>query len=142
MIKNVMLGEEITITTRNKVGILADVAMMLANKGINIEAVLGYEVGSTGKLFLVTSANIVIINELKKKKYKLVKETEVILVDLENKPGALKVVATEMKENKIDIKYAYITPCTCTNFKGFSRMVLQTSDNERAMALLSKYTGE
>ena len=141
MIKNVMLGEEITITTRNKVGILADVAMMLANKGINIEAVLGYEVGLSGKLFLVTSANIVIINELKKKKYKLVKETEVLLVDIENKPGALKVVATEMKENKIDIKYVYLTPCTCAA-KGYSRMVLQTSDNERAMAVLSKYIGE
>ncbi|OGW78550.1 MAG: hypothetical protein A3I73_00325 [Omnitrophica bacterium RIFCSPLOWO2_02_FULL_45_16] len=141
MIKNVMLGEEITITTRNKVGILADVAMMLANKGINIEAVLGYEVGITGKLLLITSANIIIINELRKKRYKLVKEREVILVDLENKPGALKVVATEMKENKIDIKYAYVTPCTCAN-KGSSRMVLQTSDNERAMVLLSKYTGE
>ena len=141
MIKNVMLGEEVTITTRNKVGILADVAMMLANKGINIEAVLGYEVGITGKLFLVTSANIVIINELKKKKYKLVKETEVLLVDIENKPGALKVVATEMKENKIDIKYIYVTPCTCAA-KGYSRMVLQTSDNERAMAVLSKYIGE
>ena len=141
MIKNVMIGEEITITTRNKVGILADVAMLLANKGINIDAILGYEAGVMGKVFLLTSANIVIINELKKKKYKMVKETEVLLVDMENKPGALKVVATEMKENNIDIKYAYVTPCTCAN-KGSSRMVLQTSDNEKAMALLSKYVGE
>lgn len=141
MIKNVMLGEEVTITTRNKVGILADVAMMLANKGINVDAVLGYEVGITGKVFLVTSANLVIINELKKKKYRMVKETEVVLVDLENKPGALKVVATEMKENNIDIRYAYVTPCTCPG-KGSSRMVLQTSDNERAMALLNKYVAE
>jgi hypothetical protein len=140
MIKNIMIGEEITITTRNKVGILADVAMLLANKGINIDAILGYEAGITGKVFLITNANIVIINELKKKKYKMVKETEVLLVDLENKPGALKVVATEMKENGIDIKYTYITPCTCAT-KGSSRMILQTSDNEKAMALLSKYVG-
>lgn len=138
MIKNIMIGEEITITTTNKVGILADVAMLLANKGINIEAILGYESGLTGKVFLITSANLTIINELKKKKYKRVQETEVLLVDLENKPGALKVVATEMKENNIDIKYAYVTPCTCVS-KGSSRMVLQTSDNEKAMALLSKY---
>ena len=140
MIKNVTLGEEITITTPNKVGILADVAMLLSNKGVNINAILGYESGMMGKVFLVTDANLMIINELKKKKYKFVKETEVILVDLENKPGALKVVATEMKENKIDIKYVYLTPCTCAN-KGSSRMVLQTSDNEKAMALLSKYIG-
>ena len=138
MLKNVMLGEEITITTMNKVGILADVAMMLANKGVNIESALGYEIGPTAKLLLVTNANLVIVNELKKKKYKSVKETEVVLVDLENKPGALKVVAMEMKENDIDIKYMYLTPCTCAT-KGSSRMVLQTSDNEKAMAVLSKY---
>jgi len=138
MIKNVMLGEEITIRTANKVGILAEVAIMLANKGINIEAALGYETGATATLMLVTSGNLVILNELKKKKYKAVKETEVILVDIENHPGALKVVATEMKENKIDIKYIYVTPCTCPG-SGSSRMVLQTSDNEKAMALLNKY---
>lgn len=133
-----MLGEEITITTMNKVGILADVAMMLANKGVNIESALGYEVGLTAKLLLVTNANLIIVNELKKKKYRSVKETEVVLVDLENKPGALKVVATEMKENGIDIKYMYLTPCTCTT-KGSSRMILQTSNNEKAMVALSKY---
>lgn len=141
MIKNITLGEEITITTKNKVGILADVSKMLANKGINIEAALGYEIGPVAKLLVITNANLVIVNELKKMKYKSVKETEVLLVDVENKPGALKVVATEMKENKIDIKYIYLTPCTCA-VKGSSRMVLQTSDNERAMAALGKYIGE
>jgi len=140
MIKNITLGEEITITTKNKVGILADVSKMLANKGINIEAALGYKIGPVAKLLLVTNANLVIVNELKKMKYKSVKESEVLLVDIDNKPGALKVVSTEMKENKIDIKYGYLTPCTCAT-KGSSRMVLQTSDNERAMAVLSKYIG-
>jgi hypothetical protein len=138
MIKNIVLGEEITITTKNKVGILADVSKMLANKGINIEAALGYEIGPVAKLLIITNANLVIVNELKKMKYKSVKETEVLLVDIENKPGALKIVSTEMKENKIDIKYVYLTPCTCVA-RGSSRMVLQTSDNERAMAALGKY---
>ena len=140
MIKNITLGEEITITTKNKIGILADVSKMLSFKGINIEAVLGYEIGPIAKLLIVTNANLVIVKELKKMKYRSVKETEVLLVDLDNKPGALKVVSTEMKENKIDIRYVYLTPCTCTA-KGSSRMVLQTSDNERAMAILGKYVG-
>jgi ACT domain-containing protein len=138
MIKNITIGEELTITAENKIGILADISKMLANKGINIEAVLGYEIGKKAKLLLVTNANIVIVKELKKMKYRSVKETEVLLVDLSNKPGSLKVVSTEMKENKIDIKYIYLTPCTCAT-KGSSRMVLQTSDNEKAMAVLAKY---
>ena len=99
MIKNITIGEEITITAKNKVGILADVSKMLSFKGINIEAALGYEVGTKAKLLIVTNANLVIVNELKKMKYKSVRETEVLLVDLDNKPGALKVVSTEMKKN-------------------------------------------
>jgi hypothetical protein len=68
-----------------------------------------------------------------------VKETEVVLVELENKPGALKVVATELARNRIDIRYVYVT----SSASGApSKMVLQTSDNEKTMALLSAYAAE
>ena len=140
MIKIVVLGEEITIITKNKVGLMADVAMMLAAEGVNIEAASAYEAGDTAQLLLVTNANLRIVGELKKKKYRSVKENEVIVVDLENKPGALKVVTTELKKKRIDIKYLYITsPGPAGNS---SKMVLNTSDNEAAMALLSKYASE
>jgi hypothetical protein len=138
MIKRVTLGEEIEIATKNKIGLLADIAAMLANHGINIESALGYETGNTAKLMLVTSANLLIVGELKKKNYKSVKETEVLIVELEDKPGALKVVTTELKKAKIDIRYLYVT--TMSGASCASKMVLQTSDNEEAMALLSKYT--
>ncbi|MCX5686610.1 MAG: hypothetical protein NTW09_04030 [Candidatus Omnitrophica bacterium] len=135
MIINVMLSEEIVITTINKVGLLADISVMLANEGINIEAAVGYEIGRMAKLMLVTNANLKIVAELKRKRYKSVKETEVLMVELENKPGALKVVTTELKANKIDIKHLYVT----TSAGEWSRMIIQTSDNETAMALLNKY---
>jgi hypothetical protein len=131
-----MLGEEIVITTSNKVGILADISAMLSNEGVNIEAIVGYENGKSAKVMLITNANLKIVDALRKKKYKSVKETEVVLVDLENKPGALKVVTTELKTNKIDIRYVYVT----TSAGGWSRMVLETSDNEKAMALLNNYS--
>ena len=137
MIKSVTLGEELSITTKNKVGLLADIAQMLANRGINIESALGYESGKTAKLMIVTSANLTIVNELKKKKYRSIREAEVVMVELDNKPGALKVVTTELKKARIDIKYLYIT--SPLSFGGGSRMVIQTGDNERAMALLSNY---
>jgi hypothetical protein len=137
MIKSVSLGEEIIITTKNKVGLLADIATMLANQGVNVEAASGYEVGDTAKLRLITSANLGIVAELREKNYKSVKETEVVLVELSNKPGALKVVTTELGKNKIDINCLYVTSSYKDN--GSSRMVLQTSDNEKAMALLANF---
>ena len=135
MIRSVVLSEEIIITTINKVGLLADISVMLANEGINVEAAVGYEIGKLAKLMLVTNANLKIVDQLRKKKYKSVKEAEVLLVELENKPGALKVVTTELKTNKIDIRHLYVT----TSAGGWSRMVVQTSDNESAMAVLNKY---
>lgn len=136
MIKRVTLGEELVISVKNKIGLLAEISEILANRGINIESALGYESGKTAKLMLVTTANIAIISELKRK-YKSVKETEVVMVELEDKPGAMKVVTTELKQAKIDIAYLYVTSPSSQG--GSSRMVLQTSNNEKAMALLSKY---
>ncbi len=136
MIKSVNLGEEIVITTKNRVGIIADIATMLANEGVNIESISGYEIGKTGKITMVTNANLRIVGALRKKGYKSVKETEVVIVELENKPGALKVVTTELKKKRIDIKYLYVTS---SYYGGSSRMVMQTSDNETAMASLTKY---
>jgi hypothetical protein len=136
MIKSVTIGEEIAVTTKNKIGILADASVIMANNGINIEALLGYEAGPTAKLLFITDGNLRVLNELRKKKYKTIKETEVVVVELDNKPGAMKVVATELKNNKIDIRYVYITsPYRCES----SRMILQTSDNEKTMSLLSKF---
>jgi hypothetical protein len=132
------MAEEIVISTRNKVGLLADVAVITANHGINIDAILGYESGISARILFITNGNLLIINELKKKKYKFIKETEVVVVELTNKPGALKVVATELKNNRIDIKYIYVTSCSCG---GAGRIVLQTSDNEKTMSLLSRYAG-
>ncbi len=136
MIKNVSLGEEIIITTGNKVGLLADIATMLANQGVNIDAASGYEIGSTAKLRLVTNANLGIVAELRAKKYKSVKEAEVVVVDIYNKPGALKVVTAELGKNKIDIECLYVTS---SSNGGSSKIILSTSDNEKAMALLANF---
>ena len=45
-------------------------------------------------------------------------------------------IIRELKNNKIDIKYVYIT----SPYRGeLSRMILQTSDNEKAISLLSRF---
>lgn len=137
MIKSVNVGEEIVVTTSNKIGILADTSIIVANHGINIDALLGYEIGRTAKLTLITSGNLSILKELRKKKYKSIKEEEVVVVELLNKPGAMKLVATELKNNKIDVKRVYVTSSAAGGDS--SRVIMQTSDNEKAAALLSRY---
>jgi hypothetical protein len=116
--------------------VLADISKMLAERGINIEAIAGYNLpDNTAKLMLVTSDNRRAYDALKTNGHKPVKESDVVLIELENKVGALKGVTETLAQNKIDIKYMYATTCQagCP-----SRLIFATSDNAKAVTVLKK----
>ena len=133
MIKKVTLAKELVVTSENKVGILANISKILADHDINIEGIAGYGDAKEAKLMLVTDDNLRAGDALKKAGYKSVKESEVILLDLINKPGALKNVSARLAADNIDIRYMYGTICTegCP-----ARIVLATNSNEKAFVLL------
>ncbi len=130
MIKKASLGKEIVVTVANKIGILANISKILADHGINIEALAGYAVNNDAKIMVVADDTLRGKEALQKAGYSTIKENEVVLVDLENKPGALKSVTAKLAEAKIDIKYTYGTTCPegCP-----ARIVLATTDNEKAL---------
>ncbi len=130
MIKKAQLGKEVVVTVLNKIGILADMSRILADHGINIEAVAGYSKDNEATIMLVSDDNLRASDALKKQNYKSVKESEVVIVELENKPGALKNVTLKLASKNIDIKYIYGTTCSCA---GPAKIVLSTSDNEKAL---------
>lgn len=134
MIRSVKLDKEIVLSAKNKVGLMAEVAKLLADHGINVEGVAGYEQGGEARLMFVVDDTLRASDALKKKGYNI-KENEVIMVDLENKSGALKVVTAKLAADKIDIKYMYGTVCggSCP-----ARIVIATNSNEKAEVLLSK----
>lgn len=137
MLPGARLGKEIVVTVVNKIGVLADISQLLADHGINIIAVLGYAAGNNeAKITLVTEDNLRASEALRKKNYTSIKESEVVIVELENKAGALKNVTAKLAAGNIDIKYIYGTTCACG---GPSMIVFSTSDNEKAlMAFKSK----
>lgn len=135
MIKSAKLSKEITVTVANKIGILANISKMMADHGLNIEAVAGYAVNNEAKIMFVTEDNLRASDALKKSGYKSMKENEVIIVDLENKPGALRSITGVLSEEGIDIKQVYGTACAsgCP-----AKIVLSTSDNEKALMAFKK----
>jgi hypothetical protein len=133
MIKDANLGKELVITTDNKVGILANMAKILADHGINIEGVAGYAAeNNQAKIMIVAEDTLRAREALQKAGYMNMKENEVVVVDLENKPGALKAITAKMADAKIDIKYTYGTACPsgCP-----ARIILATNNNEKALVL-------
>jgi len=133
--RQAQLSKEIAVTVANKVGVLADMSKLLSEGGINIEAVAGYAVGNEAKVMVVTGNNAAAVEILKKAGYASLKENEVVMVELENKPGALKEITMSLEGNGVDIKQVYGTACSsgCP-----SRLVFSTSDNQKALEALKK----
>jgi len=129
------IGREVSVVVINEVGALAKVTSFLVNHGINVEAVAGYSnhVGDQAGLMFITDDNVSAINELTHNGYEDVRENEVIIVELENTPGALKNISERLTQNDINIAYIYCTTCMqgCP-----AKIILSTSDNERAFELL------
>lgn len=130
MVKDAGLSKEVVVTVVNKIGVLADMTRILATYGINLLAIAGYAMENEAKIMMVTGDNQRAVDALKKENYKSIKESQVVVVDLENKTGALKNLAATLAEEEIDIKYLYGSSCTCG---GPSMIVMSTSDNEKAL---------
>jgi len=132
MLKNANLAKEIVVTVVNKIGVLADMSKILADHGINIEAVAGYSVELEAKIMLVTDDNLRAMDALKMNNYKSLAEKDILLVELENKAGALKNITAKLASAGIDIKYIYGTACPtgCP-----ATIALSTSDNDKALVV-------
>jgi len=135
MIKAANAGKEISVTVVNKVGVLSDISRLLADKGINIEGVAGYVVDSRATIMVVTDDNLRAVEALQKGGYKSARQNDVIVVDLENKPGVLKAISSKLAAEGVDLKYVYGTTCPdgCP-----ARIVISTTDNEKALVVLKK----
>jgi hypothetical protein len=134
MIKNVKIGNEIVVTAANKVGILADVSFLIAEEGKSITAITAAVISGAATLQMLTDDNSSVKDILKAKNYD-VSEREVVVVELENKPGALKLVTKKLAEENINLSYLY-----GSTSKGGSpaTIIFSSSNNEKIVATLKK----
>ncbi|MBI4706455.1 MAG: hypothetical protein HY761_00815 [Candidatus Omnitrophica bacterium] len=135
MIKTVKLSKELVVTVINKIGILADMSKIVSDHGLNIEAVAGYATNNEAKVMIVTDDNLRAGDALRKAGYNSIKENEIIILELENKSGALRQITSSLAASGIDIKQVYGTACTagCP-----AKIVLSTSNNEKAFLVFKK----
>src|SRR5688572_32852472 len=92
----------------NKPGVLAQVTRALAEEKLNIIAMTLVDSQEHGVLRFVAE-NEPAARDVVKKLSLPMTETEVLVLDLSNRPGALAAVAGLLGENHININYAYVT---------------------------------
>jgi len=130
--ENAKLVKQLIVTTQDKPGMLAEVTGVIASQGINIEAICAYGMEGKAIFYLVTKNNAKAKQALTAKGWQ-VNEEDVVMLDLENKPGALSQLSSKLKAKNINLKYCYGSACSSTCP---CRLVLNADDNKQLLEAL------
>lgn len=125
--------EQLAVFIANKPGTLVEVCEALAGDRVNIygltisdtvdHAVVRMVVSDTRKALAIFES-----------RGTLVVETEVIMIENDNKPGSLSRIAKALASHKINIEYAYLASMP-TAKKGL--LILRVQDPRKVLKLLS-----
>ncbi|MDP2923675.1 MAG: hypothetical protein Q8O30_08170 [Candidatus Omnitrophota bacterium] len=125
-------GEEIFITTENKVGKLEEVTKSVMGNGINIRGISAYAVGDKAYFRLITSDNAKAKEILKK--VGALQTKEVIIVDMPDEVGQLNNLAAKLKEANVDLMHIY---GTTSKPNQSAIIVFSSNNNNKALELIS-----
>lgn len=127
------IAKEVTVRAFNEIGVLANLARILADKGINILAVSAWVEGRDALVRLVTDETTRVGETLRAKQYNP-QQNEVVLTEAPHKPGMLHRITEKLAAAGIDLHFIYATSATnqdkCV-------IVFSSSNNERAVVLLN-----
>jgi hypothetical protein len=129
------LVKQYSLFLENKPGLLAQVARQLAKARINVLAMTMMDSSEHGVLRMVVSNGAEHFRAAVAELNLPLTETDVILVDMPNKPGALADVCGKLAEAHINISYAY---CTTGAPGGRTNGVFKVADIKKAMKVLEK----
>lgn len=123
-------GTELWVTTADQVGTAAGFTQAVLTVKANILAMSSYGQGNKGYFKLVTTNNPKAARAVKTLGYN-VKEKDVLLVEVTNKPGTFYPLAQKIAQAGVNINYSYWTALGPK-----SLVVLSTDNNTRAMTAL------
>lgn len=117
----------------NKPGVLAQVTRALADEKVNVIAMTLVDSQEHGVLRIV-AANVDDSRKVLAKLNLPMTETDVLCLELSNRPGALADVAGVLGQNHVNINYAY---CTSGAPGGKTTGIFKVADPAKAMRVLA-----
>ena len=133
----VKTAKEITATILDGVGMTAKVAAALAKENVNILAGTGYSASGFRRMATFT----LIVDNLEKAEKALdnigcenIQDQSIIMVETENRPGALETISSIIAKAGIAIYYFYST----TSSGETATCVIKTADDKKAIRVLTK----
>jgi len=126
-------AKQLSFEMANKVGLMAEISAALSKSKINIISLFGIEVGDMAIIMLITSDNAA-AKKLLKKMGADAGSTDVVTIEMANKPGEFSKVSDIIARAGIDIHTVMGSAGSSKN----SMVVLKTSDDKKVLKLLNK----
>jgi hypothetical protein len=126
------MAKEAIVRVRNRIGALAQVTRSLAEKSINIEAVIGTLEGADAVIRLVTSDHQRTVDALRELRPD-VQEARVVVAEVDHKPGLLGQITEKLATENIDLFYLYGTAADGDK----CLVIFSSTNNDRAVMVLN-----
>ena len=126
-------AKEISFTMPNKAGLLSEVSRAISGASVNITAICAYAMGDTAYFMLTTASNVKAKKALEPLGV-VIEESDVVEVELLNRPGELQKVAKRIADADIDIEYMYATAGAGKS----TSCIFKTADNQKAIKAINK----
>ncbi len=101
-----MAARQISVFLENKIGRLAEITQILGNKEINIRALAIADTTEFGILRMIVDRPQKAYEALEERGF-TVSQTEVVVVEVEDKPGGLAQVMAILGKEGINVEYLY-----------------------------------
>ena len=129
-----MAVRQVSIFLENETGRLADLTQILADNGIDLNAVTIAETGEYGILRCIVQNPEEAVAALAGKGF-MASISDVLTVAIDNVPGAVNKVLQLLADAGIGVKYIY---STIQSAKGEAAITMKTTDQQRAENILLK----
>ena len=101
-----MKTRQVSVFLENKVGRILEITEILGRNNINIRALSLADTSDFGILRMIVDDVEKTVNVLKEKDF-IVKESHVVAVEVEDKPGGLAMVLKVLGKKNINVEYMY-----------------------------------
>ncbi|VVC01544.1 ACT domain protein [uncultured archaeon] len=99
--------KQITLVVDDKVGVIADLSYLLGKTKINIEALSAEVQGGKGVINILVKDEAKATQVLKSNGYNVL-SNEIIVIKIEDEPGALSEVSSKLQKANVSIKSLYL----------------------------------
>lgn len=130
-----MKVEQISIFIENKSGRLAEITRILGEAGINIRALSLADTSDFGILRLIVNDGGTATNVLKEAGF-TVSKTEVVAVEVPDRPGGLSAILQTLDKEFINVEYMYAFVERCG---GNAVIIFRFDETDKAIAALKAH---